>query len=180
MNLKRTIRIFWLEHGNPILLVLIIAGILIFSSQALNSYVRNKQESENEAVMSMVNTATNEIEIFSEQEEQQNRSLVQKFIQYNENQQLEQAYEMLAKECKEKSYPTVQAFQEQYYKLYFAQSASTEVEKIQEGLYKITFYKGDALETGNIKGSVLAVQYYRIYSDESGNKSILIESKEGE
>lgn len=180
MNLKRTIRIFWLEHGNPILLVLIIAGVLIFLSQALNSHVKKQQASENEAVMSMVNTTTNEIEIFSEQEEQQNRSLVQKFIQYNENQQLEQAYEMLAKECKEVLYPTIQAYQEQYYKPNFTQSASTEIEQIQEDLYKITFYKGDALETGNIKGSILTIQYYHIYGNETGNKTIFIENKEQE
>lgn len=151
MGLKSKMKIFWSEHRDPILFyIIIIVGILLLI-KGLNKLAGNRLNE---------NEANNEIEI-SFQENKENKKLIDEFLQYCRNKQIEKAYDLISDKCKKEKYNTVSSFEKNYYNKIFNQNKNIEIEKQENNTYKITFYN-DMLETGKIDKENNIVDYYKI------------------
>lgn len=145
-SLRRKIKIFWTEHGTPILFwALVVLGVIIIV-QLLNNYAIQKNKNRNSTNVQTQNT----IQQSNYSENKDYTALVNQFLNYCKNGQVEEAYEMLSENCKKDLYSTKQEFENKYYKKLFAEQKDTEMLHIEESNYEIRVYDS-ILETGSVE-----------------------------
>lgn len=162
-TIRRKIKIFWLEHSDPIIFFggIIIGVILI--TQFLNRLVIEK--SEEEAKYNVVDGST-VVQKYTYSTE--DKKLIQSFIDYCKENKTKEAYELLSNNCKNELFQTYEIFISEYYNKLFKKKATTEISYDKEKqLYKITYYF-DVLENGGYKENT--VDYYKIEQDVIENK----------
>lgn len=160
-SIRRKIKIFWLEHRDPILLYSgVIIGIILVV-QFLNQMAIEKKKAEQ---MSNTNITNEEIYTYNIKDE----TLIEDFIEYCKENKTEEAYELLSKKCKEELYQTHEIFVNEYYSKIFNKKKIIEINYEKEKkLYEIVFYS-DVLESGGFKNHL--IDYYKIESDVIENK----------
>lgn len=180
-NIRRNIKLFWVSHGGPIkLAILIIAGIILvlrgldqlaIENKAKEDKIRNQQIAQ-------------EVKINGE-----DKDLVNQFVKFCKDGYVSKAYDLLSQKCKEEKYPTFQEFKENYYKKIFItvitnnhitiESTNRIETKVQydssKNLYKVIFMQ-PIIQTGNIDNKDGIVHYYRI-EKEGTNERIYIETR---
>lgn len=158
-KLRRSLKIFWTEHGTPILFwTLVIIGIIIIV-QGLNALAIKKEASKQKNNNIISNNS--EVKVISAKENKENEELIEKFINHCKENKLEEAYSLLSENCKKDLYPTIHTFSNQYYKKFFASKKDTEIQYDSNNVYKITFYD-DILESGKIENRKNIIDYYKI------------------
>lgn len=171
MSIIGKIKIFWSEHGNPILLAILVVGSIILIVQGLNKLaIRQGAVAEGNNVLTNNTVATNNIESATVRQE---KRTIQQFLTYNQNQQIEEAYNMLSANCKASTYPTLKDYKEKYCNQYFSKEQNVEIEVEKENRYKIIFYKNNAIETGTVNSTIDFIQYYQIEREGTSNKIII-------
>ena len=157
-ELRRKIKIFWIEHGTPILFWTIVVVVVLIIVRLLNNYAIQQNTQNNNTQVQNENT-TQQI---TYQENKVYTSLINQFIEYCKNEQIEQAYEMLSENCKTELYPTIDDFSTSYYKRIFSQSRDIEVKyDSTNDTYQIVFYE-DILESGKLENRGSIIDYYKI------------------
>lgn len=164
MSIIGKIKIFWSEHGNPILLAILIALGIVLVVQGLNQYAIQREKKELQQEKSKVNNSisTN----IKDSKEKEDKKLIRIFLEYNQNERTDKAYALLSEKCKQEIYPTLLAYEEKYYNQYFKEISNIDINP-EEGFYKITFYKNDALETGIASGTIKDIHYYTVEKEEN-------------
>lgn len=160
-SIRRKIKIFWLEHRDPILLYSgIIIGIILVV-QFLNQMAIEKKKSEQ---MNNTNITNEGIYSYNIKDE----TLIEDFIKYCKENKTKEAYELLSRKCKEELYQTYESFVSDYYNKIFNEKRTIEINYEEEKeIYKISFYP-DILETGGFLDKL--IDYYRIEPDVIENK----------
>lgn len=96
------------------------------------------------------------------------------FVAYCKDGNIDNAYNLLSKECKQEMYPTKEFFKASYYdKIFDSEDKIVSAENWIGNIYKVK-YKEDPLTTGNIDDKNTKQDYITIVEDESGNKKINI------
>lgn len=91
-------------------------------------------------------------------------SIIDTFISYCKNGEINNAYDLLSDECKEEMYTTIELFQESYYEPKFLNGyTSVSIENWIDDTYKVEF-RQDALASGTYSDSVLQ-DYITIIED---------------
>lgn len=165
-KIRRALKIFWIEHGTPILFWIIVLIVVIFIVQGLNSLAIKQQQYEKKEN----STNSTKINDISTKEKEQNIELINSFLNYCKNKQIKQAYDLLSENCKNDLYPTLNDFSEKYYNKLFNKNSDIEVEyENNSGFYKIIFYE-DMLESGKVDGRDNIIDYYKIEEEILENK----------
>lgn len=147
-NIRRALKVFWTEHGTPILFWGIVIIVIIVITQALNNYTIQKNNKK--VTMQKSNSSIIKQQVFKENN--QNTKLVNQFIEYCKNEQIESAYELLSENCKKELYPTRKDFSNLYYNQLFKKKHDVEIKyDSKNNIYKIIFYE-DILESGKVEG----------------------------
>ena len=169
-NLRRKIKLFWLDHSGPIKLYTIIILGVICAVQFLNNVAIDY----NDYMGIEKDTNTKEVQKIEDKEENtKNINLIKKFTNYCLEGKIENAYSLLSKDCKDIKYPTIEEFKNNYYNLIFNKKLNIEVESDKEkNLYKVIFYE-DILESGKIENRENITQFYKI-KEENETKKIFI------
>ena len=83
MSIIGKIKIFWSEHGNPILLAILIALGIVLVVQGLNQYAIQREKKELQQEKSKVNNSisTN----IKDSKEKEDKKLIRIFLEYNQN-----------------------------------------------------------------------------------------------
>ena len=163
--------LFW------IIILTIIAIITIV--QILNNFVIQKKEAETTAnEQNIVSTnSTSKIDsnysVITEKKVQSNKTkIIDQFLDYCNNQEIEEAYELLSKECKQTLYPTLDDFTEKYYNRIFSNKKTylcqAWIANDNIYIYKIDFTE-DMLSTGNVPKSSI-IDYYTVVDEDGTNK----------
>lgn len=156
-SIRRKIKIFWLDHSDPIIFYSIVLIGVIIIVQFFNRLAIEKNKEE-----SMTNTVINGNYNLKDD------SLVKDFIDYCKQKETQKAYEMLSRKCKKELYPTYEEFINNYYNKIFNQKRTVQTEYDREkDIYKISFYT-DILESGGFTNSIQ--DYYKIERDVLENK----------
>lgn len=162
--LRRKLKIFWTEHGNPILFYTLFIVIIILGVQGLNALAIKKQEEKEESIKK--NMAQKSVTKITKEEENAGKELIESFILYCKKGNIKQSYSLLSEKCKKEQYPTMNEFKEKYYNKMFDKNRDIEVEYGSEYIYKVIFYENNILETGQLENSnKIAEQYYKIDSE---------------
>ena len=159
-NIRRNIRIFFATYGG--LLFKIIFNILIFFFVLRGLDYLYKENNEN-ILNSNINGVIVKQEELDLEIENNNILFISKFLDYCNDKKIEEAYNMLSKECIEKKFYTVNVFKKEYIDEIFTYKKEYKIEK-ENNLYKIIILEG-ILESGSIENRNSIISYYRI--DES-------------
>ncbi|MCI9366074.1 MAG: hypothetical protein HFJ54_05950 [Clostridia bacterium] len=161
--------IFWAVIGAIALLIIII--------QVLNGIAREQNEQKRKEIAER-NSSTNESTTISEtdksmvskdkiskEEDKRNTDIVKEFVGYCNNREIEKAYNMLSDECKSLLYPTLETFQENYYKRIFYMYRMYNLENWYSNVNMVTYYikyTEDVLATGNTESKDNKADYITV------------------
>lgn len=147
--------------------------------QKLNSISNVNTSKNNSSISNNSNTFINSSESavtgddISEEEIDEVQKIIDQFITYCNEKELENAYNMLSDECKKVLYQDVNKFKTLYYdKAFNGKSKSVGIENWIGNTYKIKINE-DIMSTGKISNSSLQ-DYYTIVQDQNGNKKLNI------
>lgn len=148
------------------IMVLIVVGIIALI-QILNNFASEKKAN-NQGNNNLITSDKNYSVITGQQIEKDVYTIIDEFVDYCNNQQIENAYVLLSKECKELLYPTVNEFYENYYSRIFT-SKKTHIYQawIADGnyyTYKVDFVD-DILATGSASTKSIT-DYYTIVTED--------------
>lgn len=175
---RRWLSTFWRDNKEKIMQIAKLFGILIgigLSAGVIFSTLNsNKSDQSNTESKIYIPEATvisgSDIE---EQEYQKENNLAETFVNYCNEQKIEEAYNLLTDKCKENLYPTVQDFKEKYYNIIFKEnriySLQSWVNDKNYNTYKIS-YTGDFMATGEYSGIEKFEDYITIVTDGENKK----------
>lgn len=171
MNLKR----IYNQNRNKIWKIILITAMVIFLIQLLNYFAKqkNKQEnnekvsaSNNKVVISektVVENTTSKVtgEAVSSEKIKSSAETINRFVQYCNSGDIENAYLLLTDECKQILYPSVEDFKQDYYNDIFSKQRICEISNWIEDTYLIKL-KEDILASGNAKDDDYIEDYYTV------------------
>ena len=175
------IRHFYYQNKEKIWKVVLIIAFLLgiiyfFNDRATENTNKNQYTSNNNIDYSdeqnktyISNQSAISGETVTESEVKEINNTVSKFLQYCKNGNIEEAYNMLTKDCKEEHYNTVEKFKEKYLKSKFDKNSIYEIEKWINNTYKVSISK-DLLATGNIKDNAKYIEYITIEKEDAVDK----------
>lgn len=167
-KLRRALKIFWTEHGTPILAYTIIIVIIIVVVQVLNRYAIYQQQT-SKKIPKQNTIASEQTTNNEEKEDKDETAVIRQFIDYCKNNQIEQAYELLSEDCKKELYPTISDFTKQYYHKRFNIKREIEINFEKEHTYTVLFYD-DILEAGKVEKRSSTNDEYKIENGILENK----------
>ncbi len=168
---------FWIGFG-----IIALAFIIIRTLNAIvgeeNAQKRNSIKSQNSSTntsttISNSNTSVITGETVSNNETKINQSIIKEFIEYCNNGEIEKAYNMLTNECKSLIYPSIQQFNQNYYKNIFYINRMYTMENWYKDTNLFTYYityTEDVLATGNAQSADKKADYITIVKDQNGYK----------
>lgn len=107
--IKRKIRLFFVSYGNLILFFIGTFLLIVLVIQGLNNIVKKQNPKNN------INITEEKIEIQKkEEQDKEEKEYISKFINYCNNNKIEEAYEMLSEKCKKEKYNNIKQFKNQY------------------------------------------------------------------
>lgn len=176
--MNRIIR--WYNQNRHVFWIAIFAIVLAISiPRVLNRYaIKQKMSNVSSSNGNITTTYGNKDysiisrETVNKETSIQNNAVIDDFIDYCNNQKIEEAYNLLSNKCKEKLYPSIQDFYYNYYinvfsdkKIYDAQAWYTNNNCYT---YKVDF-KEDILNTGNTNASSME-DFYTVVDEDGQNK----------
>ena len=184
----RFIRFFNQNRGTIIKVILIIVFILALIqllnlySKTRNSNNKNVISDEKSNVLSENNELVSDESLISggkisEKVLSQSTGLIEKFINYCIDGNVESAYNLLTDECKEEVFPTIEDFYNIYYSSIFDGSKKNyTIENWYGNIYRVRI-TNDILSTGNLDEGNASQDYITVVSDKI-NINSYIERKE--
>lgn len=163
-----------------IIIVIVFSYVII---QAVYGLLRNIKEKKREELINQINentqissnsnlennTQDTNSEITTDTTRKNSKKLIEQFVKYCNNNQIEDAYGMISKDCKTVLFPNINIFKNNYIKKIFNQNKTAKVEKeiYENGIYKVT-YMNNILQSGG-KSDKQRIDYIYI-TDEDENK----------
>lgn len=150
------------QKRNIIILIVAIVVFIILLIKTLNGMVDNSNEAENintndvKNVLREVENSKTSIITDSKLDTEtatKNYDLIKKFVDLCNNNNVEDAYNILSDECKENIYPNIETFSKNYINTVFKNEESIDVKNWIESEDYVTYlvtYTGDILSTGNV------------------------------
>lgn len=158
-----------------IVVILIIAFIILILQILNNAAKKGRQQAIKENHM-VIDSSTETIISGSnvpKERNQENDKLIDRFIEYCNTKNLEAAYELLSKDCKEELYQTIEIFREYYYDKVFQSvktySIQSWISYSNQYTYKVKILD-DMLATGQYNNSNMIEDYYTIVTEEGEEK----------
>lgn len=178
--MNRIIR--WYNQNRQIIWVgiAIVIGV-IFLIQALNNYYKNNTKEESSSTDISTTTYNNpNYSVVSGKEinnvtSENSQAIIKNFFDYCNNGKVEEAYNLLSEDCKQKLYPTIQEFKEKYYSRIFTEykmyNSILWISNGNKNTYRLEII-GDILATGKKEDMPIEDYYTVIKEDENYSLSI--------
>ena len=170
---RRWLSGFWRDNKEKIMQIAKVFGILIAigtSAGVIFSTLNLDNGNESNTVSKVYvpeKTVISGDDITEEEYEKEN-NLAETFVNFCNEQKIEEAYNLLTDDCKEKLYPTLQDFKDKYYDIIFKEdrifSLQSWVNNKNYNTYKIS-YTGDFMATGVYDGTEKFEDYITIVTD---------------
>lgn len=158
--------------------ILVIVGVIALIQTLNNYYEKNTEEESSSTSNSTTTYNTNKYSVVTQQEIKEevlekSNDLITNFFEYCNNGQIEYAYNLISKECKEELYPTIEDFKTKYYNRIFTEYKNYEatpwITTLQRHTYRIEVI-GDLLATGGNSGNMPIQDYYTIVNEDGQYK----------
>lgn len=176
---------YYNQNRKSIWLVIIAIIILIIAIQVINFIVKNNIENTRNNRNEIIdkNDYKNNLDIsvlITDEEVQEEKELiVDQFIRYCNSGKVQDAYNLLTDDCKEKIFPTIEQFEKNYININFSNTKLYSKQVFNGNTYKIKLYE-NILSTGNISSNYIEDYFTikRIGIETKLNICGYIESKE--
>lgn len=176
---------YYNQNRKSIWLVIIAIIILIIAIQVINFIVKNNIENTRNNRNEIIdkNDYRNNLDIsvlITDEEVQEEKELiVDQFIRYCNSGKVQDAYNLLTDDCKEKIFPTIEQFEKNYININFSNTKLYSKQVFNGNTYKIKLYE-NILSTGNISSNYIEDYFTikRIGIETKLNICGYIESKE--
>lgn len=153
--IRRWLSNFYRNNKEKISKFVKVFGLLILIGIALTySIENNSSKNENNSDIAVYNPTKTIIsgKDIDKETYQKEENLVKIFVDYCNNKQIQEAYNLLTEECKQKMYPNIETFEKNYYNIIFNQYRECNLQSwVSSGnynTYKVTFIE-DIMSTGN-------------------------------
>ena len=170
-----SIRIWYNKNRVTIWTAIIIIVVVIGLIQTLNKYYKENPKEKTNYDNNYYNTNTYSVitkEEIHETTAKQSTNLIDSFIGYCNNQQPEEAYNLLSEECKQELYPTIDVFKTKYYNRIFTEkknyNSTLWIVASQAHTYRVEIM-ADMLATGK-KEDMPTEDYFTIVLENGQNK----------
>ena len=177
----RRLRLFYQNNKKKIWTVIGIAVFVVVLIRLAN-YNVERQNEENYKNTIANNTAERNVSYapsqsitsdtsISEERAEENINMIETFIDYCNNNQIEEAYNLLSNTCKEELFPTIDDFYNNYYKDIFTEKKSYDEEMwgVSEGVtYRVKILQ-DIMASGKVEEEFIE-DYYTIVTEEGTSK----------
>lgn len=181
---NKLIRFFSKNRKQVFRIILVIVSIIGLIQ--LLDYWAEKENEENSDIQLNVSTNSSNIvdnyqeiisdksaisgQTVSENKLKKDSDIINTFIKYCNEGNIEAAYQIITEECKEEMFPTIQDFNNIYYsKIFNGQSRNYTVENWVGNVYQVK-YTEDILSTGNLSNSITKNDYITIVSENDEKK----------
>lgn len=163
---NRNRKAFWL--------IIVISIIVISIPRALNQYARNSKKDISSSINNTTTYNNKEYSVISEKnigkkESEETFNVIDEFISYCNSGNPEEAYKLISNECKEKLYPTLDDFINNYYNKIFENKKTYNIQLwITNGnyyTYKVIL-KENILASGNVNSESIE-DYYTIVKEDN-------------
>lgn len=156
---------FYNQNRHIVWVVILSIAAVIVVIQILDKFAYEKNNTSKNVNISNNNNIDYNYSIITGQEVNKNVSnVVDEFIEFCNNGQIENAYEMLSEECKKNIYPSLEDFTKKYYNKIFSEKRAYNCQAwISQGIthtYRIDFTE-DMLATGS-PAQTSIVDYYTV------------------
>lgn len=171
-NIRRNIKLFFVRHGNLILItILVIVGVILIvqflEHRAKQIYLTDSKENTNQNFIPTLELQ--KIEKQKEIKSMKTMQIIEEFIDYCKNNEADKAYYILSTNCKNEKYPTIEQFKQDYLNNIFSQMVDYKIEKQEEGnICKVIFYTEDMLSSGKTNNRKKIEMYYKLIEDIDG------------
>lgn len=173
------IRRFFNQNRKTILVAILFVAFIIIILQVLNHEAELTIEKQS-SLSNNTNNYNNQSEykpnqsIISNQEIEESTykrqsNIIDNFIKYCNNGEVQSAYDLLSDECKEEMFPKLEYFKTNYFDKIFDSSKSYTIQNWINSTYKIKI-KENILATGNANNDEAIEDYFTIVYSENGNK----------
>lgn len=170
---------YWNQNRQKIIIIIAIIAFFIIIIQLINGLLKNNNSSgENVNISKTVDvTKPNKSEItgqeLPEKLAETNTDLVKDFITYCNNQEVQNAYNLLSTDCKQEYRNDINIFKSNYFDKIFNNVKTYKLDFIGNisgaYTYKITYYAEDLLATGGISNNNIE-DYITIIKENSEDK----------
>lgn len=177
---------FWRTNKAKVYKIIkfIIAGIIILF--ILKSALENLSNTDYKLLdSSAAYTPTYTIStgnIVKQEDYEEDSNIVDKFVEFCNNGDIENAYNLITEECKNELYPKIEDFEEKYFSKYFSTKKQYNLQSWATtdsyNIYKIRILD-DLLTTGNYSDSKKYEDYITVYNDKINLNGYIKEKKIG-
>ena len=177
--MNRLIRYYNQNRGRILIAILVIAFIITIT-QLLNEQAKkeNQRVNNNTEIKNIIQTNNTNIQGSNQNTQNAIQNIVQnnsntvtstniidKFINYCNEGQIQNAYDLISNDCKKVLFPSIEVFKLNYFQKVFTQKRSYKSEESMYGkpLYKVTYYadllsNGGYNQEGNLQDYIMLVQ----------------------
>lgn len=171
---------FYNQNRKSIIKVILIIAFIILVIQLLNWLTKINKQNKEEKNNTIERTETiNEIvsdkslisgQSLSSAKLEEDTEIINKFVTYCNEKNINSAYELLTDECKEEMFPTIEDFNNIYYsKLFDGDKKIHTIENWTGNTYQVR-YTGDILSTGNLNNDGTKQDYITIVKENDEKK----------
>lgn len=176
--MNRFIRYFNQNRVKIIIAILIVAFIIILV-QAINNILKEMQ-TEEEPTEPVIQDSSRPVESvitgeeLTEKTTDNNLNIISQFVEFCNNQEYENAYNLLSQDCKDAVYSTLDSFVTNYCNKVFTTNMSYNLELWYNAsnayTYRILYFENNILSTGNINPTNNTEDYITVTESEDGYK----------
>lgn len=182
--------ILWYNRNKRVMWrIVIIALVAIFLARGIGYIWKQNLEDEQLGILASqnnTNTELNSVTLNDDKSTVSGKDLtksqtnavtkIDEFVQYCNNNQFKEAYNLLSEDCKKEMYPTVEAFQQNYYNSIFkGTKKNVSVDNWVNYIYKVKFVE-DALATGIYNTDNTIQDYITVVTDDNDEMKLNINS----
>ncbi len=170
---------YWNQNRRKIIIFISAIVFIIALTQALNNLLSQRRQTYTSREDRIENKQPNQSLITGEKVPQQitvqNNNIIKQFVNYCNDKQIQNAYNLLSDDCKEEFYNDINTFIDNYYNKIFSTQKTYKIELWLKGTsgytYQVQYYEDNLLATG---GSSLEnnIEDYITVIAENGEKKI--------
>ena len=168
MNFKRKIGLFFIDHGRQIAVITAIIAGIILAIQGLDYYYKVKNNDNNNSSKIEENSSNIILPSIETDKNKKNKNIIKQFVNYCNDENIEEAYQMISTNCKIEKFKDINTFKKNYIEKVFKIKQDIQISRMQDASYEIT-YTDDALLSGG-KGKNEKKDYVYIISENDGDK----------
>lgn len=176
--MKKLIR-YWNQNRIKIIITIFIIVFILALIYVINKIISQVQDNTISNTSGIVDTAKPSESVISgdsvsDEITETNMDVIRNFVEYCNNKEYENAYNLLTEDCKSELFPTLQTFIDNYCNQIFDKEITFSLElwyySSEVYTYRITYKENNLLETGIVNSGSNREDYITIVKEENGDK----------